>query len=157
MQIYLTDTQQTIDYALGVKSNEIQWLLEVKKIIPSIMDLLEPILPENQDFTQVKWQAQSQDMALFQKIHQSWLIMELRLTQVERTHSTERIKQLLQQAQRYRLEKKQANDYTAIELDYLFLLQLHSEIDALLVNIGERFYLPTYRQFWHSDMAHLSV
>jgi len=41
----------------------------------------------------------------------------------------------------------------SVELDYLFLQDLHALVDADLVEIGEKFYLPTLREQWKNYMS----
>ena len=40
-----------------------------------------------------------------------------------------------------------------VELDYLFMHEIHALIDAELVEIGEKFYLPTLRDLWKNKVS----
>lgn len=159
MKIYLTDTQQYVEFDLGKTQHDIQTLLVLKKIIPSVMELLLPILPDENQAQQkeITWESTSAEFELFKKVYQSWLTMELRLKTLERFKDIAFIKTLLINAQQHRQNLRQQAKYNNVELDYLFFLYLHSMIDAELVELGEPFYIPTFKQLWQKDMAHLKV
>lgn len=61
---------------------------------------------------------------------------------------------LLKKAQAKRQEYSKKNTkLSSVELDYLFLQDLHALIDADLIEIGEKFYLPTLRDQWKNQIS----
>lgn len=157
MQIYLTDLKQHVEFNIGSAQHDVQTILTLKKVMPSIMELLNPILPKEQQHGEVTWESHRDDFELFKLLYQSWTIIELRLKTVQQAYSLQHVQQLFNQAQQYRQQRPQLEKYHRVTLDYLFLLHLHGEIDALLVHIGERFYLPTFQQSWASQSKILEL
>ncbi len=61
---------------------------------------------------------------------------------------------MVKQAQQKRRDyQKQQAKLTTVELDYLFMHEMHALIDAELVELGEKFYLPTLRELWKSKVT----
>ena len=56
------------------------------------------------------------------------------------------------QAKRKAYAKAQ-KQLTTVELDYLFMHETHALIDAELVELGEKFYLPTLRDIWKKTLS----
>jgi len=56
------------------------------------------------------------------------------------------------QAKRKAFAKKQPQ-LSTVELDYLFMHEIHALIDAELVELGEKFYLPTLRDIWKTTVS----
>lgn len=154
MKIKLVDTQQSIDFSFHEKESDVQVLLNLKKVVPSVMEFILPILNDEKDLAKIEWESQSHHIEIVKKLHQSWVFLQIRLKALEHYKNTDFVKQLIQQGLSYRQKLSKAN-YRALELDYLFLLYLHSVIDSELVQIGEQFYSPIFKQFWHQEMAQL--
>lgn len=154
MKIKLVDKQQYIDFSFNEKISDVQVLLNLKKVVPSVMEFILPILNDGTDLEEMEWESQSHHIEIVKKLHQSWAILQLRLKALEHYKNALFVKQLIQQGLSYR-QKLSKTSYTALELDYLFFLYLHSMIDSELIQIGESFYCPTYKQFWQKEMAQL--
>ena len=62
--------------------------------------------------------------------------------------------QLVKKAQirRKQVSIKQA-ELSLVDLDYIFIHEVHSLLDAELIEIGESFYLPTLRQLWKNEVS----
>lgn len=158
MKIYLTDTQQHIDFPLGKPQDDIQVLLTLKKIIPSIIELMLPVLPESKKTQAITWESTSQNFELFKKIYQSWGVLELRLKALNQYKGESFVHQLLVNAQQYRKEIIQKYEqYSVIETDYLFFLYIHTMIDSELVDLGEKFYVPTFKKLWENEMKDIKT
>lgn len=158
MKVYLTDSKTYQQYTLGKNQSDIQVLLTLKKIIPSIMELMLPILPDEQvenKIEQMTWESTQENFHLFQLLYQSWGVVELRLKALKQYKSEQFVHQLLLKAHDYRQKVYQQHHYRLIELDYLFFLFLHTMIDSELINLGESFYVPSFKQQWKQDMGHI--
>lgn len=147
LQIYLTDTHQQIDFEDYPAGHPVKFVLNLKKIFPSTADLLLPILPEDEQLDKVTWESTSADFLRFRKIVVAWGVVELRLKALTAYKNQEFANQLLRQAQKHRLAAQQVKPETDLFiLDYIFLHAVHALMDAELVDIGEKFYLPALRE-----------
>ena len=62
--------------------------------------------------------------------------------------------QLVKQAQQKRKAFAKAQpQLETVELDYLFMHETHALIDAELVEVGEKFYLPILRDLWKGKVS----
>jgi len=149
LNIYLTDTKTHIQFADLPNENPVKFVLNLKKIFPSTADLLLPVLPEDNDLENVTWEATSKDFEIFKKLLEGWGIIELRLsaltTYKDKNFSNELVKKA--QIKRKQVSQKQSQ-LSLIALDYV-----HALIDAELVMIGEKFYLPTLRELWKGKFS----
>lgn len=157
MKVYLTDTQQYIDFDLGKNIQTEKLMLILRKIIPSMVELILPVISENQEQKTIEWESTTQQFELFKKLYQSWVTLELRLNYLaEVKKNIKEVAHLITKARHYKQTLSQSqHNYSALEMDYLFLLYLHGHVDAELVMIGEPFYIPTFKAFWQDEMSHL--
>ena len=147
LQIYLTDTHQQIDFEDYPTGHPVKFVLNLKKIFPSTADLLLPVLPEDDQLDKVTWESTSGDYTKFCKIVAAWGVVELRLKAIAGYKNQEFANQLLRQAQKHRLAAQQLQPNTDLFLlDYIFLHAVHALMDAELIDIGEKFYLPVLRE-----------
>ena len=146
LNIYLTDTQQHVQFNDYPGDHPVKFILNFKKIFPSVMELLLPVLPEDNNLEEMSWESTMHDFNVFKAFLSGWGIVELRLTALSKFKERAYADQLVKTAQK----KRQSFDknLSAMEHDYLFLHELHALIDAELVEVGESFYLPTLRQIW---------
>lgn len=149
LNIHLADTNHDIKFQDYPGDNPVKFILNLKKIFPSVMDLLLPILPEDNNLEEMAWESTTKNFEIFKNFLSGWGVVELRLTALtkfkDRTHADNLVK--LSQKKRQEISQKNPK-LSQVELDYLFLQTLHSYIDADLVEVGEAFYLPTLRQIW---------
>ena len=154
LSIYLTDTQTHIEYAGLSHENPVKFLLNLKKIFPSTADLLLPVLPEDNNLENVTWEANSRDFEVFKKLLEAWGIIELRLSAIttykDKNFANELVKK--SQSRRKQIAQKQ-QQLSLLELDYILMHEIHTLIDAELVSIGEKFYLPTLRDIWKAQFS----
>ena len=68
LSIYLTDTQQHVQFNDYPSDQPVKFLLNLKKIFPSTADLLLPVLPEDNDLENVTWESTSKDFEVFKII-----------------------------------------------------------------------------------------
>ena len=151
LNIYLTDTQTHIQYSGLSHENPVKFLLNLKKIFPSTADLLLPILPEDNNLENVTWEATAKDFEVFKKLLEGWGIIELRLSAITTYKDKKFANELVKKAQVRRKQISQKHpELSIIALDYILMHEIHALIDAELVMIGEKFYLPTLREQWKS-------
>ena len=151
LNIYLTDTQTHIQYSGLSHENPVKFLLNLKKIFPSTADLLLPVLPEDNNLENVTWEATAKDFEVFKKLLEGWGIIELRLSAIITYKDKKFANELVKKAQVRRKQISQKHpELSIIALDYILMHEIHALIDAELVMIGEKFYLPTLREQWKS-------
>ncbi|MDH0030203.1 MULTISPECIES: hypothetical protein [unclassified Acinetobacter] len=151
LNIYLTDTQTHIQYSGLSHENPVKFLLNLKKIFPSTVDLLLPVLPEDNNLENVTWEATAKDFEVFKKLLEGWGIIELRLSAITTYKDKNFANELVKKAQVRRKQISQKHpELSLIALDYILMHEIHALIDAELVMIGEKFYLPTLREQWKS-------
>ncbi|MHA3052549.1 hypothetical protein [Acinetobacter sp. ANC 4640] len=154
LDIYLTDTQQHVQFQDYPGDHPVKFILNFKKIFPSVMELLLPVLPSDDNLEEMTWEASSQDFEIFKLLLGGWGLVELRLTAVAQYKDRAYADQFVKKAQAKRKEHGKKNaKLSNVELDYLFLQDLHALIDADLVEIGEKFYLPTLREQWKGRVS----
>lgn len=154
LKIYLTDTQTHIQFSDIPNENPVKFLLNFKKIFPSTADLLLPVLPEDNNLENVTWEATSSDFDVFKKLVEGWGIIELRLSAITTYKDKNFANDLVKKAQ---IRRKQISQkypqLSLIELDYILMHEIHALIDAELVMIGEKFYLPKLRELWKGNFS----
>ena len=151
LNIYLTDPQTHIQYSGLSHENPVKFLLNLKKIFPSTADLLLPVLPEDNNLENVTWEATAKDFEVFKKLLEGWGIIELRLSAITTYKDKKFANELVKKAQVRRKQISQRHpELSIIALDYILMHEIHALIDAELVMIGEKFYLPTLREQWKS-------
>ena len=151
LNIYLTDTQTYIQYSGLSHENPVKFLLNLKKIFPSTADLLLPVLPEDNNLENVTWEATAKDFEVFKKLLEGWGIIELRLSAITTYKDRNFANELVKKAQVRRKQISQKHpELSLIALDYILMHEIHALIDAQLVMIGEKFYLPALREQWKS-------
>ncbi|HRM15279.1 MAG TPA: hypothetical protein PLX05_06510 [Acinetobacter parvus] len=147
----MTDTQTHIQYSGLSHENPVKFLLNLKKIFPSTADLLLPVLPEDNNLENVTWEATAKDFEVFKKLLEGWGIIELRLSAITTYKDKKFANELVKKAQVRRKQISQKHpELSIIALDYILMHEIHALIDAELVMIGEKFYLPTLREQWKS-------
>lgn len=154
MKIILSDSQQQIEYNDYWGDDAIKFMLNFKKIFPSVSDLLLPILgDESDDLDQISWQSTTQNFAIFSQLVQEWTTIELRLNSLaqlqqfnyNRDKATILLKQAREQRQRYVNQPQRTPKLWA---DWVFLRSLHATLDAELSVIAMPFYSPTLFDTW---------
>ncbi len=154
LDIYLTDVQKQVQFKDYPGEHPVKFILNFKKIFPSVMELLLPVLPENENLEEMTWESTTTDFELFKQLLSGWGIIELRLNAITQYKNKDFTNQLVKRAQLKRKTLAQAQpQLSAVELDYLFMHEMHALIDAELVELGEKFYLPTLRELWRSQLS----
>ncbi|WP_010111530.1 hypothetical protein [Acinetobacter sp. P8-3-8] len=153
LDIYLTDVQENVQFKDYPSEHPVKFILNFKKIFPSVMELLLPVLPNDEDLEKMTWESNTQDFETFKKLLTGWGVIELRLQAISQYKNKSFADQLVKQAQMKRKEfAKQQKQLTTVELDYLFMHEVHALIDAELVELGEKFYLPVLRELWKNTV-----
>lgn len=154
LHIYLTDAQKTVQFNDYPGEHPVKFVLNFKKIFPSVMELLLPVLPENENLDEMSWESTSQDFEMFQHLLGGWGVIELRLNAMTQFKNKAYADQIVKKAQQKRKEfEKKQPQLKLIELDYLFMHEIHAQIDAELVELGEKFYLPILRDTWKQNLS----
>ncbi|GAA5560522.1 hypothetical protein [Acinetobacter seifertii] len=149
LSIYLTDTEQHVQFNDYPSDQPVKFLLNLKKIFPSTGDLLLPVLPEDNNLENVTWESTTKDFEIFKKLLAGWGVIELRLNAITTYKDKNFANELIKQAQSKRKKLAQKNhQLSLVALDYIFMHEIHALIDAELVTIGEKFYLPVLREQW---------
>lgn len=154
LDIYLTDVQRKVQFKDYPGEHPVKFILNFKKIFPSVMELLLPVLPDDENLEEMSWESTSDDFETFQMLLTGWGIIELRLKAISQFKDKAFADRLVKQAQQKRKDyQKQQSKLSTVELDYLFMHEMHALIDAELVELGEKFYLPTLRELWKSKVS----
>ena len=154
LDIYLTDVQKKVQFKDYPSEHPVKFILNFKKIFPSVMELLLPVLPENENLDEMTWESTTQDFETFQMLLTGWGIIELRLNAITQYKDKTFADQLVKEAQQKRREyQKKHLKLSSVDLDYLFMHDVHGLIDAELVELGEKFYLPTLRDLWKNKVS----
>ncbi len=154
LDVYLTDVQEKVQFKDYPGEHPVKFILSFKKIFPSIMELLLPVLPEDENLEEMTWESTSKDFEIFKRLLSGWGIIELRLQAISQYKDKAFADQMVKKAQAKRKEfKKQQKLLSTVELDYLFMHEIHGLIDAELVDLGEKFYLPVLRDLWKNDVS----
>lgn len=154
LDIYLTDVQKHVQFKDYPGEHPVKFILNFKKIFPSIMELLLPVLPENENLEEMTWESTTQDFELFKLLLSGWGVIELRLSALAKFKDKNFADGLVKRAQQKRKADAQKHaTLKTVELDYLFMHEIHALIDAELVELGEKFYLPTLRDLWKNHIS----
>ncbi|QIC64256.1 hypothetical protein [Acinetobacter schindleri] len=154
LDIYLTDVQRKVQFKDYPGEHPVKFILNFKKIFSSVMELLLPVLPDNENLDEMSWESTTNDFETFQMFLAGWGIIELRLNAITQFKDKAFADQLVKQAQQKRKEyQKKHMKLTTVELDYLFMHDIHALIDAELVDLGEKFYLPVLRELWKNKVS----
>ncbi|MFT4020764.1 MAG: hypothetical protein QM666_04515 [Acinetobacter sp.] len=154
LDVFLTDTKQHVQFQDYPGDHPVKFILNFKKIFPSVMELLLPVLPSDNNLEEMAWESTSKDFNIFKLFLNGWGLVELRLTALANYKDRAYADQFVKKAQTKRTEWSKTNPkLSQIELDFLFLQNLHAMIDADLIEIGEKFFLPTLREQWKGHVS----
>ena len=134
LNVYLTDLHKQVTADLGRGAKDIALVMALKKVFLSTTDLLEPVIPENQDINNISWRATQADLITFERLAQSWQALELRLQAYAVFSSDDAMAIIVQAAQQQRQARYTEQDAAAnlVELDILLLFAIHQQLDQLL-------------------------
>ena len=153
LEVFLADVQNTVQFEDYPGDHPVKFILNFKKIFPSVMELLLPVLPESEDLEQMTWESTTQDFETFKKLLSGWGVIELRLQALSQYKNKNFADQLVKNAQAKRkLYAKEQKKLSTVELDYLLTHEIHALIDAELIELGEKFYLPVLRDLWKDQL-----
>lgn len=148
LNVYLTDLHKQVTADLGRGAKDIALVMALKKVFLSTADLLEPVIPENQDINNISWRATQADLITFERLAQSWQALELRLQAYAVFSSDDAMAIIVQAAQQQRQARYAEQDAAAnlVELDILLLFAIHQQLDQLLSK--EAPYAQQFLQNW---------
>ncbi len=148
LNVYLTDLHKQVTADLGRGAKDIALVMALKKVFLSTADLLEPVIPENQDINNISWRATQADLITFERLAQSWQALELRLQAYAVFSSDDAMAIIVQAAQQQRQARYAEQDVAAnlVELDILLLFAIHQQLDQLLSK--ETPYAQQFLQNW---------
>ena len=154
LDVYLTDVQKKVQFKDYPHEHPVKFILNFKKIFPSVMELLLPVLPDSENLDEMIWESTTENFELFKLLLSGWGVIELRLNAISQFKNKNYADQLIKTAQQKRKEfAKTHHKLKTVELDYLLIHEIHALIDAELVEIGEKFYLPTLRDLWKDKVS----
>lgn len=154
LDIYLTDVQRKVQFKDYPGEHPVKFILNFKKIFPSVMELLLPVLPENENLEEMTWESTTNDFELFKLLLSGWGVIELRLQAIGQYKDKNFADSLVKKAQQKRKDiAKAQSQLKAVELDYVLMHEIHALIDAELVELGEKFYLPVLRDLWKNKIS----
>jgi hypothetical protein len=154
LNVYLTDVQEKVQFKDYPGEHPVKFILNFKKIFPSVMELLLPVLPNDENLDEMTWESTTSDFELFKLLLSGWGVIELRLIALSKFKTKDEADQLIKTAQLKRKDyAKTQQTLKTVELDYLFMHEIHALIDAELVEIGEKFYLPLLRELWKDKVS----
>lgn len=152
--IYLTDVQKKVKFKDYPGEHPVKFVLNFKKIFPSVMELMLPVLPDNENLEEMTWESTTKDLETFKLLLTGWGIIELRLNAIAKFKDRKYADNLIKQAQQKRKDFSKAQPMlSVVDLDYLFMHEVHGLIDAELVELGEKFYLPILRDLWKNKVS----
>ena len=152
--IYLTDVKKKVQFKDYPGEHPVKFVLNFKKIFPSVMELMLPVLPENENLEEMTWESTSHDLEIFKLLLTGWGVIELRLNAIAQYKNRNFADGLVKKAQQKRKDiSKTQPMLSTVDLDYIFMHEVHGLIDAELVELGEKFYLPTLRELWKGKVA----
>lgn len=157
MQIFLTDSQKTIQYHDYPLQNPLQFMIKMKQMFPSVIDLVVPIMAEEiqhaDELTGLTWESTAHDFVCFQRLVQEWMTLEMRFKILTQRLATDDLTAMLKSANQERLNfVSQQNKLHLLHGDYVFLHKLHTLIDIQLIELGEQFYVDKLKQAWQADI-----
>ncbi|MDM1765705.1 MULTISPECIES: hypothetical protein [Acinetobacter] len=153
LSIYLTDVQKNVQFKDYPGEHPVKFILGFKKIFPSVMELLLPVLPQDENLENMTWESTTQDFETFKLLLSGWGVIELRLQAIRQFKDKNYADQLVKTAQAKRKAFLQSQkQLKTVDLDYLFMHEIHALIDAELVELGEKFYLPILRDLWKNKI-----
>ncbi|BCU64908.1 hypothetical protein F941_01478 [Acinetobacter bouvetii DSM 14964 = CIP 107468] len=153
-EIYLTDVQKKVQFKDYPGEHPVKFVLNFKKIFPSVMELMLPVLPENENLEEMTWESTTKDFEVFKLLLSGWGVIELRLNAIAQYKDRKYADNLVKQAQQKRKDfSKMHSMLSTVDLDYLFMHEVHGLIDAELVELGEKFYLPVLRDLWKGKVS----
>ena len=83
LDIYLTDVQKNVQFNDYPGEHPVKFVLNFKKIFPSVMELLLPVLPENENLEEMTWESTTTDFELFKLLLSGWGVIEMRLNAIK--------------------------------------------------------------------------
>ena len=102
LDIYLTDVQKNVQFNDYPGEHPVKFVLNFKKIFPSVMELLLPVLPENENLEEMTWESTTADFELFKLLLSGWGVIELRLNAIKQFKDKDFADTLVKRAQQKR-------------------------------------------------------
>ena len=149
LTVYVTDLKTTTHIDFGQGKQDITYVMTLKKVFLSFVELLEPVIPANNDISKITWEASSADLTSFQKLVKHWQNLELRLhayTAFAGLGAMDIIVQVAKQNRQARLAEQGSVEANLLELDVLMLSNIHQQLDQSLAK--EAPYTDTFLQDW---------
>lgn len=149
LTVYVTDLNTTKNVDFGQGKKDIAYVMTLKKVFLSVVELLEPVIPENNDVSKITWMASQADLNSFQKLVKNWQNLELRLrayTAFAGMGAMDIIVQVAKKNRLARLNEQGSVEANMLELDVLMLANIHHQLDQLLSK--EPAYTGIFLQDW---------
>ena len=147
LTVYLTDSNTTVQFDLKQQSS-LAYVMSLKKVFLSTADLLEPVIPDDNDLTKMSWRSTEKDLNTFKHLATSWQAIELRLQGYAAFAGKEAMKIIVQvaSAKRKILFKQLGVKTDSLSLDIAMMHSIHSQLDHLLSR--QAAYSPAFLKEW---------
>jgi hypothetical protein len=117
LTIYLTDVQKNVQFKDYPGEHPVKFVLNFKKIFPSVMELLLPVLPENENLEEMSWESTTTDFEKFKLLLSGWGVIELRLNAIAQYKDRAYADNLVKKAQQnVKNIKKHSQNYKPLNL-----------------------------------------
>lgn len=159
LKVYLTDLNKWVKVEFGHGKQDIAFIMRLKKIFLSTAELLEPVIPDDNDLSKLEWRATQSDLKQFQTLAINWQQLELRLRGYAAFAGKDAMDIIVQVAQQKRRERHDLSteqnlntdqngidDSDLLALDVYMLYSIHQQLDQLLVR--ETPYTQRFLQDW---------
>lgn len=159
LTVYLTDANTTINWDLKQQQPSLAYVMSLKKVFLSTADLLEPVIPEDNDLSKVTWRSTRKDLDTFKQLADNWQAIELRLRGYAAFAGKDAMNIIVQVAlaKRRALFKELGTQADSLQLDIAMMHSIHSQLDHLLSR--QPAYTPSFLTEWPAfkQAAYLSL
>lgn len=148
LTVYLTDTDTTVRCDLKQQQPSLAYVMSLKKVFLSTADLLEPVIPDDNDLSKMTWRSTRKDLDTFQRLATHWQAIELRLKGYAVFAGKDAMNIIVQVAlaKRKMLFKQLGTKTDSLQLDIAMMHSIHSQLDQLLSR--QPAYTPNFLLDW---------
>ena len=148
LTVYLTDTDTTVLCDLKQQQPSLAYVMSLKKVFLSTADLLEPVIPDDNDLSKMSWRATKKDLETFKQLATNWQSIELRLRGYAAFAGKDAMNIIVQVAlaKRRALFKELGTQADSLQLDIAMMHSIHSQLDNLLSR--QPAYTPNFLNEW---------
>jgi hypothetical protein len=148
LTVYLTDSDTTVRCDLKQQQPSLNYVMSLKKVFWSTGDLLEPVIPDDNDLTKMTWRSTAKDLETFKQLADNWQAIELRLRGYAAFAGKDAMNIIVQVAltKRKALFKALGAKADSLSLDIAMMHNIHHQLDQLLAR--EPAFTPSFLKQW---------